>query len=312
MKNIVNNQQMVSGFINLFKPKGGSSFNCIRALRQILKTRKVGHMGTLDPLAEGVLPIAVGNATRLIEYLPTYKTYVSVFQLGITTNTDDIDGEVTREVNISPFQESEIINHLKDFEGNISQVPPAVSAVHINGERAYKLARAGREPELSPRPVQIHSIKLLKYDHPYLTLEISTGPGTYIRSIARDLGQKLGCGAIVSELRRTRSGPFLINDSLSIEKIEKFVSFDQTEKVFVNIVDVLDLPEVFVKESGEKRIKNGMKISMEDIEKINLKDKVDESTIGQKFLVINSSSEILAVSRRETQETFAPEKVLVV
>jgi tRNA pseudouridine55 synthase len=312
MKTNDNQQQIVSGFINLFKPTGGSSFNCIRFLRKILNTKKIGHMGTLDPLAEGVLPVAVGNATRLIEYVTSYKTYISEFQLGVTTNTDDIEGEVIRRVDVNPFPEKEIQNYLQDFEGDISQVPPAVSAVHVNGERAYKLARTGREPELSPRPVKIYSIKLLNYNHPFITLEISTGPGTYIRSIARDLGEKLNCGAIVSKLRRTRSGPFFIDNSITMEKLEEFVNSGKWDEILVNTVNVLELPIVYVRKSGEDRIKHGMTISMEDIEKINLKSITTDKNEEQKFLVVNLSADVLAVSRQEKPGTFAPEKVLAV
>jgi tRNA pseudouridine55 synthase len=303
------NVPSVSGFINLYKPRGGSSFNCIRFLRKILKTRKIGHIGTLDPLAEGVLPMAVGYATRLIEYIPTHKIYVSVFQLGITTNTDDIEGEVIDRIEVPPFSEPEIIEMLREFEGDVEQVPPAVSAVHVNGQRAYKIARTGMNVQLTSRLVRIHSIKLLNYQHPFLTLEIESGPGTYIRSIARDLGEKLKCGAVVSELRRTRSGPFFLNDSLTVDQVRELVDSDQIKKVFTNIHEVVDLPIIYLNDSGKNRISNGGRISLEDISGMDLKNKGNNHSVQEKFAAVSSPGNIAAVVRQEEQGIFIPEKV---
>jgi tRNA pseudouridine55 synthase len=178
---------------------------------------KVGHAGTLDPLATGVLVLAVGSATRLIEYVQRMsKTYRSVFRLGVTSDTDDADGRI-QEVRDAPVPGAEAVAQaLRRFLGEIQQVPPAYSAIHHEGKRAYQTARQGGAVELEPRSVVIYDIRIHSYEYPRLHLEIHCGKGTYIRSLARDLGQDLGCGAIVEQLERRRIGPFRLEHALPI------------------------------------------------------------------------------------------------
>jgi tRNA pseudouridine55 synthase len=205
-----------SGLLNLNKPSGVTSRDVVdQVVRLLPRKTKVGHAGTLDPLASGVLVVAVGSATRLIEYVQRQqKTYHTTLRLGSRSDTLDADGQITEVENPRIPSESEIRSALETQVGTIQQVPPQFSAVRVSGRRAYDLARAGQDVDLSARAVKIDRIDLLSYAWPFLELEIDCGGGTYIRSIARDLGDSLGCGALVTVLTRTRIGAFLLSDAI--------------------------------------------------------------------------------------------------
>ncbi|MBE9137637.1 tRNA pseudouridine(55) synthase TruB [Nodosilinea sp. LEGE 07088] len=210
------------GFLNFHKPQGISSHDCVGAVRRLLEVKKVGHGGTLDPLAEGVLPIAVGRATRLLPYLPEGKAYRAVIRFGIATTTDDLEGEVLAQQPADHLTVESVTAALSAFEGTIEQVPPAFSAIQVQGQRLYDLARKGKVVTPPARTVTIHTLVVHHWqpgDRPELTLDISCGPGTYIRSIARDLGDRVGTGATLAHLTRTRSGGFELADSLSLETV---------------------------------------------------------------------------------------------
>lgn len=193
------------------KPSGLTSHACVSRMRRVLKTKRVGHGGTLDPAVTGVLPIAVGQATRLLPYLPGEKTYRGVIQLGTSTNTDDLQGEVVAVQDWPRLSLEDIDQALDPFRGSIEQCPPQVSAVHVNGERAHARARRGEVMDLPARPVTIHSLSLEHWDSEQgkLTVEVHCSAGTYIRSLARDLGQSLGCGGCLDWLRRTQALGFV-------------------------------------------------------------------------------------------------------
>jgi len=197
------------------KPKGITSFDVIRKLRRSMNIRKMGHGGTLDPLATGLMIIGVGAGTKLLTgYIGLDKTYETVIEFGKISDTYDADGkveEVKSAPQVSRDQVEEILK--KDFTGEISQTPPIFSAIKVKGQRAYDLARSGKEVKLEPRKVTIKNIEILKWEWPLVTLKIDCSKGTYIRSIAHDLGQKLGCGGYVKELRRTRIGDFKVEDA---------------------------------------------------------------------------------------------------
>jgi len=199
-----------------------SSHSCVSRIRRAYGLKRVGHGGTLDPAVTGVLPIALGPATRLLPYLEGDKTYRGIVQLGVQTNSDDLEGEVLEERPIPSLSDTDLASALAPFRGAIQQRPPAVSAVHVNGERAYKLARAGQCPELAPRPVTIHRLALLDWDpvQGRLELEVHCSAGTYIRSLARDLGEALGCGGSLAHLRRTRALGFGLEQSVLLEQLE--------------------------------------------------------------------------------------------
>ena len=209
------------GVLNLLKPEGLTSRDLVNRVQRLVKPAKVGHAGTLDPMATGVLLVCVGPATKLISLLQEgSKTYRTEFTLGVSSDTDDATGKISLpETPIEPCQLAEIVQHLEAMTGNILQVPPDFSAVHVNGQRAYALARRGESVELNAKTVRIDEIKVLDYSWPRLELEITCGSGTYIRSIARDLGLQLGCGALMSRLERTRVGNFSVTEGLPDDQI---------------------------------------------------------------------------------------------
>ena len=222
MKFSLNQPAQLFGFLNILKPSGLTSHDVVARLRKVLKIKQIGHTGTLDPLAEGVLPVAVGKASRLIEYLADDKAYVAKMQFGKVSDTYDTEGNV---VDFSDKKiTSEILNkELLNFKGTITQIPPAYSAVHYNGKRLYELAREGIIPEDIPkREVFIERIELINFDEQNQTaqIEIACSKGTYIRSIVHDLGQNLGCGAVMTGLLRTKAGLFDISTAVKLDDIK--------------------------------------------------------------------------------------------
>lgn len=213
----------ITGLIHVDKPKGISSRRVVDEVCRALGTRKVGHAGTLDPLATGILVLAIGQATRLIEAIQEQpKTYQARVRLGARSNTDDADGSLEESiVESAEIPTRDAVEHFLESQiGLIQQRPPGFSALRVEGRRAYDLARAGETLELAARPVRVDRISIQAYDWPWLDLEIDCGSGTYIRSIARDLGEALGCGGLIQELRRTRIGRFSLNDALRFEELD--------------------------------------------------------------------------------------------
>ncbi|MEM7592439.1 MAG: tRNA pseudouridine(55) synthase TruB [Cyanobacteria bacterium P01_A01_bin.83] len=212
------------GFINLNKPVDFTSHDCVAKLRKLLNTRKIGHGGTLDPAATGVLPIAVGKATRLLQFLPTPKAYRARIRLGVTTTTDDLEGDVIQSCTEIKLSQDQVIEGLHSFRGTIEQVPPIYSAIKKNGRKLYELARKGEEVTVEPRTVTINKIELLKiYQTEFYELEvdIECSAGTYIRAIARDLGEKLGVGGTLANLVRTASCGLNLQSSITFDDIEQ-------------------------------------------------------------------------------------------
>lgn len=206
------------GFINLNKPAGITSHGAAEKVKKISGTHRVGHAGTLDPFATGVLVIAVGKATKLVEFLrKDDKEYEAVICLGATSDTYDGTGQLVETPPPVPVPSgAQILSLLQQFTGEISQMPPKFSAIKIHGRPAYKMARAGEEVELAPRQVTIHSIKLLEYRYPLVTIKVHCAAGTYIRALAHDIGQRLKTGAYLASLHRTKAGVFSIMDSVDL------------------------------------------------------------------------------------------------
>lgn len=208
------------GVLAVNKPAGCTSRQIVDKVAKIVRPAKTGHAGTLDPLATGVLVIAIGPATRLISYLQQgKKRYLGEFRLGQRSDTDDIEGQVVEGGDWSGITREHLIQALHPFIGEISQIPPQFSAVHVDGQRAYALARRGETVELQARPVEVHSIELTRFEPPLLELLIECGSGTYIRSIGRDLGEALGCGAVMTSLCRLAVGPFALEYSIPYEEL---------------------------------------------------------------------------------------------
>lgn len=211
------------GFLNLNKPPEFTSHDCVAKVRRLLGLKRVGHGGTLDPAATGVLPIALGKATRLLQYMQQDKTYRATIQLGLRTTTDDLDGEVIATASASGLTLSAILPKLRQFQGKIQQVPPKYSAIQVEGKRLYDLARAGIEVEVPVREVEVERIEVLDWregEFAELDVEIACGSGTYIRAIARDLGLSLNTGGVLASLTRTRSCGFSLADSLTLAELE--------------------------------------------------------------------------------------------
>ncbi len=214
----------MDGFINLQKLPDWTSHDCVAKVRRILQTKKVGHGGTLDPAAVGVLPIAIGKATRLLQYLPTRKAYRAIIRLGVETTTDDLAGEIIYSEPVAAIRIEQIETALATFIGEIVQTPPMYSAIQVNGKRLYKLARAGEVVEVPTRQVTIDTIEILNWtpgDFPELEVQIACGGGTYIRSIARDLGVKLGTRGVLAFLERNASCGLQLADSITLEELER-------------------------------------------------------------------------------------------
>ena len=216
------NGEVMNGIINIYKERGFTSHDVVAKLRGICHQRKIGHTGTLDPDATGVLPVCLGNATAVCDLLTDKsKEYEAVLLLGITTDTQDISGTTieTNDVNLS---EADVISCIQGFAGEIEQIPPMYSAVKVNGKKLYELARQGKEVERKPRPVTIHSIEVLDMDLPRVSLKIHCSKGTYIRTLCHDIGRSLGCGGTMEELKRTRVGEFVISDSIPLGTVQEW------------------------------------------------------------------------------------------
>ena len=213
----------IDGFINLNKPAGMTSHDCVGRVRRLLKLKRVGHGGTLDPTVTGVLPIALGRATRLLQFLQHNKAYEGTIRFGLTTATDDLEGEILYSQPVPNLSSEKVQSALPKFIGKIEQFPPSFSAVQVGGKRLYELARKGEIVEVAARNIEVFRLEILDWrsgDFPELDLSIACGAGTYIRAIARDLGAMLNAGGTLANLTRTESSGFSIDQSLSFEELE--------------------------------------------------------------------------------------------
>jgi tRNA pseudouridine55 synthase len=258
------------GLVNVNKPSGPTSHDVVNVVRRGTRERRVGHAGTLDPLAKGVLVLALGKATRLLEYLSVSdKRYRATVRLGVMTDTYDIQGQVMGEFPLADDLTPEVINSLlqRKFVGDILQQPPVYSALKVGGKAAYARARAGEQVALEPRPITIHAIELLELNPPDLTLDVHCGPGTYIRSLAHDLGQALGCGATLAGLTRLSSGGFRLEKAVPLDALQ--VAFeDGSWREYLLPADLaLDgTPQVRLDEASYEHLRNGRPIASEGAE----------------------------------------------
>lgn len=252
----------IHGFLNIDKPAGMTSHDVVAKLRRLAQQRRVGHGGTLDPAATGVLPVALGEATRLVDYfVEGRKAYRAVIRLGVTTTTDDAEGAIVGERPIPLLKIDDLHTFVQPFIGAIQQVPPMYSAIQIGGQRMYDLARKGQVIDLPPRTVEIDRIEVCGWQSPDVTLEIVCGKGTYIRALARDLGAAIGCGAHLVELRRTQVGSLRIEQAVPLATLleagDNFV-----QHVFPPEAAVLDLPRADVDQALAQRIRNGLPVAL--------------------------------------------------
>jgi tRNA pseudouridine55 synthase len=246
-----------SGFLVVDKPRGATSHDMVDAARRWLGTRRIGHLGTLDPLATGVLPLAVRSATKLVSYVDGSKVYWSRIRLGVETDTLDADGrEVARHDGPLP-EEAAVAAALAAFEGDVEQVPPMYSAVKRGGVPLYKLARRGEEVERAPRTVHIERVTLLRYQAPDLEVEVHCSPGTYVRVLAQDLGRQLGCGGHLADLRRTRNGPFTIEMAATPEQLQEAADSGKIEERLVSSAEGVGLPQLPLDREQIQRVVHG-------------------------------------------------------
>lgn len=258
---------LVNGFLNLYKPAGISSMDAVRTTKRITGQRqKVGHGGTMDPLARGVLPICFGQATRLMDHLVEGpKRYLVHIKLGASTSTYDAEGEVTATGDVTGLTREAVELALQAFIGVIEQTPPMYSAVKVDGQRLYKLARAGIEVERPTRRVEVYDIRLLDFSPPTLVLEIDSGRGVYIRSLAHDLGQALTCGGYVSDLVRLCCGGFRIEDAVTPEQLHQAcVSSPDAWQQYLFPIDWIlqGMQAISIGAQAERFLRNGQSISL--------------------------------------------------
>lgn len=231
---------MINGMINIYKEAGFTSHDVVAKLRGILKQKKIGHTGTLDPQAVGVLPVCLGNATKLCDLLTDKdKEYEAVLRLGVVTDTQDMTGKILSESEVT-ITEEKAIETVLSFIGEYNQIPPMYSALKVNGQKLYDLARQGREVERQARPVTIHSIEIKDISLPYIRFLVTCSKGTYIRTLCHDIGEKLGCGGAMESLKRTRVGGFVQEEALTLSQVEKLRDEDRVIEHVLKVEDIFD------------------------------------------------------------------------
>jgi len=253
------------GYLVIDKPAGMTSHDVVGRVRRVLGERRVGHAGTLDPAAVGVLPIAVGLATRTVEYLAdASKAYVAEITFGVRTDSADIDGEVTSVEDASGVTREMVEQALQAFEGSQMQVPPMHSAIKVDGQRMYELARRGETVELDPRPITIHEIQLCDWDPPVAEIYVHCSKGTYIRSLARDIGEAVGTGAYMSNLVRVSTGPFTLEDAVRLDELEDLVATERWEVIAAHPdASLQEWPAIILDERHAASWRNGNAVNLE-------------------------------------------------
>ena len=258
---------MRNGIINIYKERGFTSHDVVAKLRGILKQKKIGHTGTLDPDAEGVLPVCLGKGTKLCALLTDHdKTYEAVLLLGLSTDTQDISGTVLARGQ-APEDEEQVRKAVMSFVGAYDQVPPMYSALKVGGKKLCDLAREGREVERQARRVEIHAIRILEMDLPRVRMEVSCSKGTYIRTLCHDIGEKLGCHGCMESLLRTRVGRFVLEDSVRLAEVERLRDEDRLDGVILPVDRVFEgCPAAVLKEDSERLGYNGNPLSRQDVD----------------------------------------------
>jgi len=312
---------MYNGLINVYKEPGFTSLDAVAVLRGILKQKKIGHTGTLDPAAEGVLMVCLGNATKLCSFLEDKdKEYECRMLLGIETDTEDTTGNVVSKKEVKCSVE-EIEEAIDSFVGPVKQIPPMYSALKKDGKKLYELAREGKVIEREARDITIYDIDIVKVELPYVTFKVHCSKGTYIRSLCRDIGKKIGCGGCMEHLLRTRVSFFSSEDSLKLSQIEQIAKTGKVEGFILPTSDVFkDLDSVYVKEESSKIIENGNPllwsniakiIDRSDSEKTALKNELNVSD-RQMFKVYTSKNKFIAVYRYDSRrDIFKCEKMFL-
>lgn len=302
---------MIHGILNVYKEKGYTSHDVVAKLRGITGQKKIGHTGTLDPKAEGVLPVCLGKGTKLCELLTDEdKTYEAVLLLGKKTDTQDIWGEVLAERNTKTLTEEAVTEAVFSFLGEYDQIPPMYSALKVNGRKLYELARRGQVVKRSPRRVKIHDIRLLEMSLPRVRMSVTCSKGTYIRTLCDDIGEKLGCGGCMEELTRTRAGHFTVSDSRTLDEIRTAFERGRLAELVVP-VDVMfsGVEKVYVEDEWETPARNGNILPREAVREWTAGED------GERVRLYNSAGQFIALYRRKEEvreyhleKMFFPEK----
>ncbi len=290
----------MDGVLNIFKNKGMTSFDVVSKVRKVANEKKVGHTGTLDPEATGVLPVCLGRATKIIDYIMnSEKGYSVKFKLGIKTTTYDLEGEILEERDISHINDKEVFEVINSFKGEYCQVPPMFSALKKNGVRLYELARKGIEVEREGRNITIYSIENIKIDLPYVSMDVTCSKGTYIRSLCYDIGEKLNVFATMTELKRFKTASFEEKNSINIEELTE----DNIKNYIISIEEALiNYPKITLSKGYSKLIINGVRVG----DKRFTKDKVNNDIL---YKVYDENNVFLGLGRKNDQG-FKMEKLL--
>lgn len=277
----------MNGIIVIDKPKGRTSHDMVYFIRRMTGIKKVGHTGTLDPDATGVLPLCIGNGTKVSDMLlESDKCYRAELILGKTTDTQDLSGNVIEEKEVTSSEE-EIIKAATSFVGEIEQIPPMYSAIKQDGKKLYELARKGIEVERKPRRVTVNEITIVKIDKNTVTIDVDCSKGTYIRTLCSDIGEKLGCGGCMGNLRRTKAGMFKIDESHTVEEIEKLKEKGKLGNIILPVDSVfMKYPKIQLNEKQVKSVTNGIRMTYKGIE-------------GQTYRVYDNNNEFLCISKIE-------------
>ena len=253
-----------SGVINIYKEAGYTSHDVVAKLRGILKQKKIGHTGTLDPQAQGVLPVCLGKVTKLCDLLADHdKEYEAVLRLGITTDTQDMEGNVLQESSVQ-VSEEEVRTCILSFQGEQMQVPPMYSALKVNGKKLYELAREGKVVERKARPVTFHKIEVLWMELPKVKIRVQCSKGTYIRTLCNDIGEKLGCGGCMEELLRTRVERFALEDAVKLDEVQKAMEEGTVDSLILPVDRILDqYPTAKTTTQGDLLVHNGNRLFSE-------------------------------------------------
>jgi tRNA pseudouridine55 synthase len=296
------------GFLAIDKPVGWSSHDVVDAARRWLGTRRVGHLGTLDPLATGVLPIAIRDATKLIPFVDQHeKVYVGTIRLGIATDTFDGEGQVVRR-HEGPLPDVAAVRAaLAAFEGEIEQMPPMFSSVKKDGVPLYRLARKGQEVEREKRRVTISRLVVTSFESPDVGVEVTCSPGTYVRALAADLGEKLGCGAHLAGLRRTRNGPFAIADALTPTECDALAAAGDLDARVIAPAVVIDLPQIALSGIQARRVANGGAVPAGEAR--GPYEKGEAPKLGARLAALAPGGALLAVMELRMDRKFHPLRV---
>ena len=307
---------MINGVINIYKIKGFTSHDVVAKLRGMLRQKKIGHTGTLDPDATGVLPVCLGSATKLCDMLTDKeKEYIAKVQLGVTTDTQDMTGTVLRESTVEVTEE-DVKNVLQSFIGAYDQIPPMYSALKVNGKKLYELAREGKEIERKARPVIIHYIEILDMQLPQLTIKVGCSKGTYIRTLCHDVGEKLGCGAAMAALERTKSGQFSLDRAITLAELEEKLkaageSRNEVLDTLVIPVDKMfsELQELRLLPEWERLVQNGNSFEERNVRKdFQSKERDDKS---QYRVYIGEDTFMGVYEYRNSEKRFSPVKMFI-